>query len=450
MFELTSYFIVEEENGRLILWNVLYSIGYIISNQSEKSKVLSVIKNKKSELIEEEWFSKLLKYKIFINSEDKKNEHKLVDLLHYDTVFSDKHMSITILPTDKCNLGCIYCYQSELHHEMSDNVQDSIVKMIGRDRTLTSLHISWFGGEPLYYKEKVFSLMEKINEVCKKNKIVLYSDMTTNATLLDLNTFNRLIKLKVTHYQITVDGPKNTHDLQRPFIGGKGSYDLIIKNLEDIKNLSVSNIFKIGIRTNFTDLVHENMGDFINVLNEKFSGDDRFYFFFQWVKDWGGERVENLVPTLLSDREAVKKYGIWMEESTKANMYAGNKMQIKVGSGLCVASRKKSFIVDWNGDLHKCTTALYDDDYKEMNKIGRITPNGSVEIDMTKHSAWIVRDDNYKLCYSCNMYPICMGMPCPFAKIKKQGRVCFKGDDYFRVLIKSLAAMGVIKEDYYE
>jgi hypothetical protein len=37
MFELTSYHVIEEEDSKLIVWNVLYSIGYIISNTSEKS-----------------------------------------------------------------------------------------------------------------------------------------------------------------------------------------------------------------------------------------------------------------------------------------------------------------------------------------------------------------------------------------------------------------------------
>ncbi len=173
-----------------------------------------------NELIDAGLKQLLIESETLITYEQYNTEELLVKNFRDYQVFDNSFMSLTLIPTDKCNFNCLYCYQSDTVHDMSIETADSIVKMIERNRALRTLHISWFGGEPLCNKKIVFYLMERINEICRRNKVVLMGDMTTNASLLDLETFSRLYELRVLNYQITIDGCRKTHNQQRPANGG--------------------------------------------------------------------------------------------------------------------------------------------------------------------------------------------------------------------------------------
>ena len=59
--------------------------------------------------------------------------------------------------------------------------------------------------------------------------------MTTNGFFLDKTMFDMLYKLKIYNYQITIDGEKEHHDKYRVTHNGKGTYDVIMSNLLNIK-----------------------------------------------------------------------------------------------------------------------------------------------------------------------------------------------------------------------
>ena len=70
--------------------------------------------------------------------------------------------------------------------------------------------------------------------------------MVTNGTLLTRKLVEELLLLGFTGAKITLDGPREVHDLQRPFVSGKGSFDTIISNIQetcDLINLQVGGNF---------------------------------------------------------------------------------------------------------------------------------------------------------------------------------------------------------------
>jgi uncharacterized protein len=59
-------------------------------------------------------------------------------------------LRLVLLPTEKCNFRCTYCYEAFLIGRMSSSTIQGIRRFIDRRvRGLHLLHISWFGGEPL-------------------------------------------------------------------------------------------------------------------------------------------------------------------------------------------------------------------------------------------------------------------------------------------------------------
>lgn len=269
--------------------------------------------------------------------------------------------------------------------------------------------------------------------------------MTTNASLLDINSFSELYSLKVLNYQITIDGCKETHDIQRPMANGKSSFDIIINNLRDIRDNAKGKFFKIGIRTNFTSMVDSNFEKMRDLLIEEFSNDSRFYFFFQWVKNWGGNRIPAISGSLLKDDQAIQHYGKWMDVMSKTEVRTGDITTLRACSGLCIGCRKNSYLVNTDGTLCKCTTGLYDDVYKDKTIIGYIDDSGNRIIDKWKEIAWLSCDANIEECTTCNLYPICLGMPCPYYKIKNNKTICNHDDSYLRYTLRALARQGYIK-----
>lgn len=439
----SKYLITDRIDNDVILWSTINSKGFIIQSQSD-----DIVKS----VSEGIWYddlnvsikNKLIDNGFLLSEEQQANESKLIEKMRAEAVFDDTFMSLTIVPTDKCNFKCLYCYQSDTYHNMSNDVATSIVKMINKNKSLKKLHISWFGGEPLCNKQLVISLMEDINKICKEKGIILISDMTTNASLLDLETFSRLYSLKVLNYQITIDGCKKTHDIQRPLNNNQSSFDLIMKNLRDIRDNAKGNFFKIGIRTNFTSFVDSHFEEMKNILIDEFANDNRFYFFFQWVKDWGGNRVSLISNELLKDDEAISHYGRWMDTMSKTQVRTGDIAMIRACSGLCIGCRKNSYLINTDGTICKCTTGIYDDKYKNKSIIGYIDNQGNRIIDKWKEIDWLSCDSELEECKECNLYPICLGMPCPYYKIKHGKVICNKNDSYIKYMIRSMARQGYI------
>lgn len=77
--------------------------------------------------------------------------------------------------------------------------------------------------------------------------------------------------------------------------------------------------------------------------------------------------------------------------------------------------------------------------------IGYIDNFGNRIIDKWKEIEWLSCDANIDECRRCNLYPICLGMPCPYYKIKHSKVICNKDDSYIRHMLRSMARQGYIE-----
>lgn len=102
---------------------------------------------------------------------------------------------------------------------------------------MKKVYISFFGGEPFLN----FPLIKKVAAYARESAEILGKsvkfNVTTNATLLDQEVIEFLQEYDV-NVLVSMDGPREIQDRQRPFPGGKGSYDIIlprIKRLLEVK-----------------------------------------------------------------------------------------------------------------------------------------------------------------------------------------------------------------------
>src|SRR6266851_4736219 len=64
--------------------------------------------------------------------------------------FDPGQLSLILLPTERCNFRCTYCYEKFKQGGMRNEVVQGVKSLLSRRiPTLHTLNISWFGGEPL-------------------------------------------------------------------------------------------------------------------------------------------------------------------------------------------------------------------------------------------------------------------------------------------------------------
>ncbi len=133
-----------------------------------------------------------------------------------------------------CNLSCTYCYKEDLQTPARGQRMDfsvasrSVDLLLQQAEARDSVSIVFFGGEPLTNVpliRQVVTYAEQRGDAAGKH--VEFS-LTTNGTLLT----TELIEFFAAHrfgISISMDGPKVIHDRNRRSVGGKGTYDVVVK-----------------------------------------------------------------------------------------------------------------------------------------------------------------------------------------------------------------------------
>ncbi len=124
---------------------------------------------------------------------------KYVNLIssYLSTYFSDTPAFVRIIPTDRCNLNCQYCWQkNNSSYEMTLN---EYKLYLGKAKKLKVGMITFLGGEPMLWKP----LYEAIAEASKRN---ILTDLTTNGVLLNTATVKMLGESGLDYLNISVDG----------------------------------------------------------------------------------------------------------------------------------------------------------------------------------------------------------------------------------------------------
>ncbi|HKP37373.1 MAG TPA: radical SAM protein, partial [Pyrinomonadaceae bacterium] len=175
-------------------------------------------------------------------------------------ILNTRILELILLPTEKCNFRCTYCYEDFEMGRMSPEIILGIKNLIlNRANDLDRLQLSWFGGEPLAALDVVLEVSGFAAQLAAKKSHLNYrAHMTTNASLLDPATFDKLVDVGVLDYQITLDGPREIHNQTRVQAGGGGTFDRIWNNLLAIRatNLPAS----IHLRIHFDSETAYRMG----------------------------------------------------------------------------------------------------------------------------------------------------------------------------------------------
>ena len=166
-----------------------------------------------------------------------------------------KVQKLTLQVTQNCNLRCAYCcYTGEKYNNREHSnktmpfeiMKQSVDFLMQHSTNSPKVDIGFYGGEPLLEFQKIRKLIGYIEERYPYKKIT-YS-MTTNGTLFNTENIQFLIEKNI-NVMISLDGPRELHNINRVYANGQGSFDKIMENLSFIK-FNYPDFFKrIGFNT---------------------------------------------------------------------------------------------------------------------------------------------------------------------------------------------------------
>ena len=338
-----------------------------------------------------ELYDHLLQKGIFVCDDADETEAYIRKREEYER--SSGEYTITINPTLACNMSCWYCYESHKNMPaMSADVKQSVLLLIDKllaDNKLKKLNLSFFGGEPLLYFDKV--VVDIINHAkmqCKAFDAKLSIHFTTNAYLLTDSVLKQLEGLDVS-FQITIDGGKQVHDSVRKTKGGEPTYARIVEHIHQ----TLSRGFSVGVRFNYTA---KSIPSFIDVVKD-------FSHLQQEQKQLVNFTFQRVWQDNEGDASQVEQQVEHIERAfEQAGLFVNNAKSYIVP--YCYADDVNTAVVNYNGDLFKCTAR----DFATKSKEGTLAADGTLRWNERLRKRMSIRHGS-DTCLQCRIYPICHG-----------------------------------------
>ncbi len=270
-------------------------------------------------------------------------------------------MTVYLLLTESCNLGCIYClngaetYHKDSHSEMSPQVAiDSIAACLEQITPGGTLEVAFFGGEPLLN----WPLVQEVIRRCEGELQTKYSDkkitfhLTSNLTICPPELIEQIQKHKIT-VMCDIDGPVEIHNRCRPYRHGGPSHTQTVKTIRRLVDAGIS----IALRATIISLNQDHIFAIAEHHKELGASNSAFVPVCPINSD-----LKYLPAELLPDPEKVftglvKVYhsGLW----DKKRLFPFNQYLLKLRPGsrqvtACAAPSGTTPVIRANGDVYLC------------------------------------------------------------------------------------------------
>jgi uncharacterized protein len=396
-------------DGSVVVWNTL--TGSLTVVPAQKRELLESFLSQRGRTGPLGPFGEYLKKRGYVVSRDTDEFSK------FQMAFGKQHyrpdiLELILMSSGDCNFRCRYCYEDFNNGTMKPAVRSGIKAYVRkRSKEIRHLSISWFGGEPLYGFEAIEDLGPFFTEMVEQNGWSFSATMTTNGYLLEPEIAAKLLSWRMNRFQITIDGPREHHDRNRPGRDGSGTFSTILNNLIAIQKRPDD--FFIRLRVNYDSDNGPHIEELLDIFAPHFAGDTRFGLSFHPIGKWGGENDEALEPC--GRAESTDFRADFQQGAANRGLNIVNLSETAgLGGQVCYAARPYNLLIGPDGKIMKCTVVLDKEDY---NIVGQVDEDGELNINDERLAKWVApafeTDTN---CQSCHMLGTCQGMSCPLAR----------------------------------
>lgn len=247
--------------------------------------------------------------------------------------------TILMDPTSACNLKCKGCWAEDYGNKMNMSF-DTLDSIIRQGKKMGIYMYIYSGGEPLVRKKDIIKL-------CEKHSDCVFLAFT-NATLIDEDFADKMLKAKNFVPAISVEGFEEETDFRR----GNGTYAAVIRAMKILKDKKLP----FGISCCYTRKNTEIIGSekYFDDMIEKGA---KFAWFFTYMPV-GADAVPELMAT--ADQREYMYHQIRKFRGTKAifTMDFWNDGEYVKG---CIAGGRNYLHINANGDIEPCAFIHYSD-----------------------------------------------------------------------------------------
>ncbi|WP_369764959.1 radical SAM protein [Flavobacterium sp. WC2429] len=313
--------------------------------------------------------------------------------------------------SDRCNLGCSYCYESPNSYEASTekldvlNLEKIIIQILENSGEFANFY--WHGGEPLlagleYYKKAV-SIQSKL----KMDKKIINA-IQTNGVLLN-NEWLDFFQENNFKISLSFDGPKEIHDSRRFYKNQKGSYEDVVKVFLQLSERNIP----IHVIT----VAHESLKD-------------NYEAYYNEIKKWNIKTFDihpnfqnhkNYIDPVIFSEIIISIFNLWNDDHEYRTFVPVKDFIASMVKGqpeTCYHAGKCSSIlaIDGNGDFLSCTRPFN----KKMYTFGNLKTNYNLTtVKSNKNFITFQENDNIAInqTKNCKWGKICNN-GCPQHRVK--------------------------------
>ncbi len=332
-------------------------------------------------------------------------EKKLIELNYLKAQFNDEYLGIVIAPTMQCNFACPYCFEPRIKDKMSSKTQDDLISFIESHikKGIKHLDVTWYGGEPLIYKEIISNLTKRIKKLTINYNVKYSAYIITNGYLINNNDKLFFEENEIRGAQITIDGPPEIHNTRRVLKSGGPTFDKLIENIKRLLLFGVD----VSIRVNVDKTNDKYLEKLLQILNQEKLNECRVAL--GHVQSYT-PICQSISPTCVTK----KKFRLLEYKfSTLLKKYKFKdpltKVMLEPKNIYCGAVMKNYYVVDTDGYLYKCWNDISIHEHA-VGKLGQ-PQNDRMKLNEAKYLTW--NPCRINKCEKCKELPLCMG-GCPF------------------------------------
>jgi uncharacterized protein len=326
-----------------------------------------------------------------------------------------------------CNLDCAYCFflDKELLYpgsrfRMSDELLEQYVRQLIESHQVDQVTIAWQGGEPTLMGLEFYRNAMELADKYRRPGMTFLSTMQTNGTLLN-DDWCEFFKEHNFLIGLSIDGPRELHDIYRLDKGGQPTFDKVMRGLRLLQ--------KHGVEYNLLTTVNRINADYPLEV-------------YQFLRDEAGTDWMQFIPvverinedgltlyqqgTTVSERSVLPEqfghflstiFDEWVRHDV-GRVYvqtfeaAARNWLGLASSGMCVFNETcgQGLAIEHNGDLYACDHFV-EPDYQ----LGNIQDEHMIELVASEQQLQFGRDKRDTLpqyCLDCDVRFACHG-ECP-------------------------------------
>lgn len=318
---------------------------------------------------------------------------------------------ITLVLTTDCNLRCRYCYLGRRRKNsvyMDSKLAIRAIKQVIKPYT-KKLLIHFFGGEPTLNIQTIKKVVSFVETLGVKH---VYH-ITTNGCFSD-RILNYLLKKNFV-FTISMDGPPDIQNVQRPFLTGHPSSSWVEKTIRKL----VAQKAYFNVRIVITKLNVKRLKEIIDYfasLRIKFV---HFELMKPANRTTGGNILQPTIKTFLINfakmLDRAEKYGIYVINSAFMNL-------LSPSCYFCTTVAGKKFVFTPDGTVTTCFEVQNFFSHFQDFIIGKYNPRKDLfEINKKKlYKMKKIQVDRYQKCRNCFAKYICGG-GCPKRNLIETG-----------------------------